>query len=186
MCRLWKHQDIMLGTYGGFGTGTDAGQGGAAGGRCADPALPFHYSLNFLEFRNEVLVSLRDPSSACGRWSGGHVRDRLGVGRRDRLRQGNQERGRTRHEPGCGAQKEMKGKMKVAFRMMSHEPRSGRPRGREKEQSQITAQVTDGCRGRAGAGLPHGLGRRPPADASRASDTELSAALLTAGRNWPV
>lgn len=62
------------------------------------------------------------------------------------LRPGNQERGETRHKPGCGAQKEMKGETEATFRMTSH----GRE-GREKGQSQIAARVRGGCLGRAGA-----------------------------------
>lgn len=62
------------------------------------------------------------------------------------LRPGKQERGETRHKPGCGAQKEMKGETEATFRMTSH----GRE-GREKGQSQIAARVRGGCLGRAGA-----------------------------------
>lgn len=67
------------------------------------------------------------------------------------LRPGNQERGETRHKPGCGAQKEMKGEMEATFRMTSHGREAARRRGREKGQSQIAARVRGGCLGRAGA-----------------------------------
>ena len=33
---------------------------------------------NAPKFKNEVIMALRDPGPALGRWSGGHMQDRLG------------------------------------------------------------------------------------------------------------